>query len=473
MTFSSPIFLFIFFPFFIFCYYLIRPSFRNGLITIASLVFYFWGEPRFVVIMVLSVLLNYLTGLFADNKYPLYVRRISVVFCIVANLGLLFVFKYLGFFTEIVNQITQLQLKIPQIALPIGISFFTFQGMSYVLDVYHEKVYSQKKLSTVMLYIAMFPQLIAGPIVRYRDIVGQIENREVNFEKLRSGIIRFTVGLSKKMILANSMGIVVDQIFAIDPGGLPILVTWFGAVAYAMQIFFDFSGYSDMAIGLGKMLGFEFMENFKYPYTANNIKDFWRRWHISLSEWFRDYLYFPMGGSRKGNIYFHLAVVFLATGIWHGATWNFVLWGMWHGTFRIFEQWIERKGHNISGILGWLYTIFVVLIGWVLFRADNLTYAWRYLQRMFGFLSSGFIPYSVNWFLSVKTVLGITACVFVAVIFGLKPMMKIREHWNESLVFGALKTIGLIVILFYSIALVMTSSYNPFIYFRFKEFGYE
>ena len=467
MTFSSPIFLFIFFPFFIFCYYLIRPSFRNGLITIASLVFYFWGEPRFVVIMVLSVLLNYLTGLFADNKYPLYVRRISVVFCIVANLGLLFVFKYLGFFTEIVNQITQLQLKIPQIALPIGISFFTFQGMSYVLDVYHEKVYSQKKLSTVMLYIAMFPQLIAGPIVRYRDIVGQIENREVNFEKLRSGIIRFTVGLSKKMILANSMGIVVDQIFAIDPGGLPILVTWFGAVAYAMQIFFDFSGYSDMAIGLGKMLGFEFMENFKYPYTAKNIKDFWRRWHISLSEWFRDYLYFPMGGSRKGNIYFHLAVVFLATGIWHGATWNFVLWGMWHGTFRIFEQWIERKGHNISGILGWLYTIFVVLIGWVLFRADNLTYAWRYLQRMFGFLSSGFIPYSVNWFLSVKTVLGITACVFVAVIFGLKPMMKIREHWNESLVFGALKTIGLIVILFYSIALVMTSSYNPFIYFRF------
>ena len=417
--------------------------------------------------MVLSVLLNYLTGLFADNKYPLYVRRISVVFCIVANLGLLFVFKYLGFFTEIVNQITQLQLKIPQIALPIGISFFTFQGMSYVLDVYHEKVYSQKKLSTVMLYIAMFPQLIAGPIVRYRDIVGQIENREVNFEKLRSGIIRFTVGLSKKMILANSMGIVVDQIFAIDPGGLPILVTWFGAVAYAMQIFFDFSGYSDMAIGLGKMLGFEFMENFKYPYTAKNIKDFWRRWHISLSEWFRDYLYFPMGGSRKGNIYFHLAVVFLATGIWHGATWNFVLWGMWHGTFRIFEQWIERKGHNISGILGWLYTIFVVLIGWVLFRADNLTYAWRYLQRMFGFLSSGFIPYSVNWFLSVKTVLGITACVFVAVIFGLKPMMKIREHWNESLVFGALKTIGLIVILFYSIALVMTSSYNPFIYFRF------
>lgn len=467
MTFSSPIFLFIFFPFFIFCYYLIRPSFRNGLITIASLVFYFWGEPRFVVIMVLSVLLNYLTGLFADNKYPLYVRRISVVFCIVANLGLLFVFKYLGFFTEIVNQITHLQLKIPQIALPIGISFFTFQGMSYVLDVYHEKVYSQKKFSTVMLYIAMFPQLIAGPIVRYRDIVGQIENREVNFEKLRSGIIRFTVGLSKKMILANSMGIVVDQIFAIDPGGLPILVTWFGAVAYAMQIFFDFSGYSDMAIGLGKMLGFEFMENFKYPYTAKNIKDFWRRWHISLSEWFRDYLYFPMGGSRKGNIYFHLAVVFLATGIWHGATWNFVLWGMWHGTFRIFEQWIERKGHNISGILGWLYTIFVVLIGWVLFRADNLTYAWRYLQRMFGFLSSGFIPYSVNWFLSVKTVLGITACVFVAVIFGLKPMMKIREHWNESLVFGALKTIGLIVILFYSIALVMTSSYNPFIYFRF------
>ncbi|MBQ9211564.1 MAG: MBOAT family protein [Clostridia bacterium] len=468
MTFSSSVFLFLFLPAFLLGYYLIRPSFRNGFVVFCSLVFYGWGEPRFLLVMICSVLMNYLLGLLADADREAFWRKTAVTLCVVMNLGLLFVYKYLGFFVTTLNQVASKAWPVPQIALPIGISFFTFQGMSYVIDVYRREVRAQKNPFRTMLYVVMFPQLIAGPIVRYKDIAAQIDHRSVNLDRMKAGIARFMVGLAKKMMLANTMGAVVDEIFAVDPASLAVPTAWLGAICYAMQIYYDFSGYSDMAIGLGKMIGFEFQENFRQPYVADSIKDFWRRWHISLSEWFRDYLYFPLGGSRRGNVYLHLAAVFLATGIWHGATWNFVLWGVWHGAFRILEYALEKKaGRRIRGVAGWIYTMLVVLIGWVLFRADNLGYAWSYLRRMFGLLPASFIPYSFGWYFTPKTGMVLLAALLVAVVPGMKFYAPLRRSIEARSWTRGLRRMVVIVLFLYSLALVMTSTYNPFIYFRF------
>ena len=468
MAFSSSVFLFLFLPVFLLGYFLIRPNLRNGFIVCFSLLFYAWGEPRFLFIMVLSVMLNYLLGWLVDADRASIWRKMSVILCVVLNLGLLFVYKYLGFFMTTLNQITSMNLTIPKIALPIGISFFTFQGMSYVLDVYRGQVRAQKNPIKTMLYVVMFPQLIAGPIVRYRDIAEQIDHRVVSVDRIHMGVKRFIIGLSKKMMLANSMGAVTDAIFAMKPETLTISTAWLGVICYAMQIYFDFSGYSDMAIGLGKIIGFDFLENFQHPYVSTSIKEFWRRWHISLSEWFRDYLYFPIGGSRKGNVYIHLGIVFLATGIWHGATWNFVIWGIWHGTFRILEYALEEKaGCRIRGPIGWLYTMLVVLIGWVFFRADNLEYALHYLQRMFGLLPVSFVPYSFTWFFTTKICIALSVSLIAAIALGIKTVESFLKKLENKPWMRIFKMVGLIFILIYSLMLVMTSTYNPFIYFRF------
>ncbi len=468
MAFSSSVFLFLFLPAFLLGYFLIRPGLRNGFIVCFSLLFYAWGEPRFLFVMVLSVFLNYLLGLLADADRGSAWRKLSVWLCVLLNLGLLFIYKYLGFFVTTLNQIIAVGLPVPKIALPIGISFFTFQGMSYVLDVYRRQVRAQKNPIRTMLYVVMFPQLIAGPIVRYKDIAEQIDHRVISSDRIRAGIERFIIGLSKKMMLANSMGAVTDAVFAMRPETLGIGTAWLGVICYAMQIYFDFSGYSDMALGLGRIIGFEFPENFHYPYVATSIKDFWRRWHISLSEWFRDYLYFPMGGSRTGNVYLHLGIVFLATGIWHGATWNFVIWGVWHGAFRIMEYALEKKtGRRIRGPAGWVYTMLVVLIGWVFFRADDPGYALDYLRRMFGLLPAAFVPYSFSWFFTGKTCIALLASLTAAVVFGIRPTETFLKKAGDRSWMRGLRTVGLIVILVYSLMLVMISTYNPFIYFRF------
>ena len=468
MTFSSPVFLFLFLPFFLAGYYLIRKDFRNIYILAGSVIFYAWGEPRFLLILIISAFLNYFLGLMADPGAGAKLRKTAVFLCVIMNLGLLFTYKYLMFFMENLQLLTGAKWAIPQITLPIGISFFTFQGMSYVLDVYRGQARTQRNPLKLILYIVMFPQLIAGPIVRYRDISEQIEHREVGLSQTGEGIERFIVGLSKKMILANTLGAVADAVFALQPENLAISEAWLGAVCYAMQIYFDFSGYSDMAIGMGKMLGFRFMENFRYPYMASSVKEFWRRWHISLSEWFRDYLYFPMGGSRKGNVYLHLAVVFLATGIWHGATWNFVIWGIWHGFFRIAEYALEKKAKvTIRGLGGWVYTMLVVLIGWVFFRADSLAYAWRYLLRMFGILQPTFIRYSFGWFFTPKAAALLAAACVTSVLPGVKGVSAGVKRITECRWGKVIARIGLVLLFWYSMALVMTSTYNPFIYFRF------
>ena len=472
MVFSSSVFLFLFLPITLIGYYLIRKPLRNAFLLVMSLGFYAWGEPKFIIIMMLSILVNYLSGLgihWSREKGRTGWARTAMIIGVVLNLGMLFYYKYFDFSLRIVNAVFGLQIPMQGIVLPIGISFFTFQGMSYMLDLYMGNVPVQKRLINVALYVALFPQLIAGPIVRYADVNDQIDERKVDVEGFAEGIRRFAIGLTKKMLLANVTAQVVDEIFAIDPARLQIPTVWLGIICYAVQIYFDFSGYSDMAIGLGRMFGFHFLENFNYPYISRSITEFWRRWHISLSTWFRDYLYIPLGGNRRGNVYVNLLIVFFATGIWHGAAFTFVLWGLWHGLFMLIDRVARKKNikflDSIPGV-NWVYTILVVLLGWVLFRADNLSYSMHYIGRMFGLVRGQQVNYTFFWFLNLKvaTVLGLAllACIPWKEVFK-KPYQWLMETDGGLLV----RNVWTVIILLISIILVMTSTYNPFIYFRF------
>ena len=338
MVFSSVLFLFGFLPIVLFVYFLSHPRYRNLVLLLASLFFYAWGEPKNVLLMLASIAVNYSLGLLIESKSK--GRKLFLILSLVFNLGMLFYFKYLNFAADIWAGITGHSLGIKDIALPIGISFFTFQIMSYVIDVYRENVPAQKSIIDLALYISLFPQLIAGPIVRYVDVEAQIKHRECSWAKAYDGATRFMIGFAKKVLIADQLAVLVDLVF--DRAGVgyhSIAGHWIGAVAYALQIYYDFSGYSDMAIGLGKLFGFDFLENFNYPYISRSIQEFWRRWHISLSTWFRDYLYIPLGGSRKGTVrtYINLIIVFLATGIWHGASFNFVVWGLYYAVFLVLE----------------------------------------------------------------------------------------------------------------------------------------
>lgn len=387
MVFSSIIFLFCFLPFVLVIYYLLDKRYRNVFLTGSSLFFYFCGEKRYVFIIIASILLNYLMGIALGWIRREKFRKITVWIAVLLNLSMLFYFKYMGFFSEVLGDITGAGLHIRQIALPIGISFFTFQGLTYVIDLYWRNVEVQKNPVKLGLYISFFPQLIAGPIVRYKDVAEQIDHRKQTIDKFAEGIYRFSVGLAKKVILANGAGIIADEIFGSAYSMHLTGTAWLGVVCYTLQIYFDFGGYSDMAIGLGKMFGFDFLENFDLPYLSSGIREFWRRWHISLSSFFRDYVYIPLGGSRRGNVYVHLFVVFLLTGLWHGASWNFIVWGMWHGIFIVAERlWSNSKlcTIKIPRIVGQMITLLIVMIGWVAFRADDLNYAMGYIGRMFG-----------------------------------------------------------------------------------------
>ena len=381
MVFSSTLFLFWFLPVVLVGYYLCGKNAKNYWLLLASLFFYSWGEPKYVLLMFTLIVINYICGLLLARDHNRYLLCATVIF----NLGILGYFKYFNFLMETVNAVLSLiggqSVSLNQIALPIGISFFTFQIMSYVIDVYRGTVPPQKSLAKLALYISLFPQLIAGPIVRYSDVAAQIDERNVTLGGIYTGAVRFMIGLSKKVLLSNQMAAIADAAFIqSDP---PALLAWMGAVAYALQIYFDFSGYSDMAIGLGKLFGFDFLENFNYPYISSSVKEFWRRWHISLSSWFRDYLYIPLGGSHcsREKTYRNLLIVFSMTGLWHGASWNFVVWGLWHGAFLILERVLGNR-FRMPKWLGHIYTMLVVLIGWVFFRADTLGQAAVYLRSM-------------------------------------------------------------------------------------------
>ena len=467
MLFSSTTFIFLFLPIVSATYLLARKEIRNNLLLLASLFFYAWGEPRYLLIMLLTILINYVGANYISRSKNDRHRKILLVLSIIADLSCLFYFKYFNFFIENLNNITHLNLHFIDVVMPIGISFYTFQAMSYLIDVYRCDVKAQKSIYNLALYITLFPQLIAGPIVKYHDVEEQISNRDSTFEKVSYGIKRFIIGLSKKMIIANTLGVIADQIFATPAQSFDTLTAWLGAITYSLQLFYDFSGYSDMAIGLGSIFGFKFLENFNYPYISKSITEFWRRWHISLSTWFKEYLYIPLGGNRvsKNRTYLNLLIVFLATGFWHGAAWNFIVWGLWHGFFIVLEKitgWHKMETKNIFHLcLKHLYASLVFIIGWVMFRAENMTYAFHYIQNMFGLTKIAKLQH-INGLDMQSGVILVVALVCATPIFH-----KMLDIPYKHKVLRSLVNIWLMILFIISLSIIANATYNPFIYFRF------
>lgn len=470
MLFSSSVFLFFFLPAVLIFYYGffrgIRPA-QNVCLLLASLVFYAWGEPWFVLVMMGSVAANYGFGLLAHMRRRRGYSTKPVVFAAVfSNLGLLFLFKYLVFTVKTINQLGG-DLAVPEIALPIGISFFTFQALSYVLDVAWGKAGVQRNLLNLGLYVSLFPQLIAGPIVRYVTVEHDLRYRKESWEEFSGGVCRFVVGLGKKVLLANQLASVADAAFGMPAGELSAPLAWLGSICYTLQIYYDFSGYSDMAIGLGRMFGFHFLENFSYPYIAGSITEFWRRWHISLSTWFRDYVYIPLGGSRvkpERKVIRNLFAVWLLTGIWHGANWTFLCWGLFYFLLLVAEKY-AGLGRNWPSWARHIFTLLMVNFGWVLFRAESLSAAGAYLSAMFRVTEHAAQSARVlglfqnNW-----SVLAL-ALVFAAPVG--KLLAERPEGRAAALVHGAVYAAMLTVILLASVSFLVKGTYNPFIYFNF------
>ena len=461
MVFSSLVFLFAYFPITLFIMKIAPIKYRNFILLIVSLFFYGWSEPEYIVLMVISCIVNYYFGhLIASRKDD---AKKILVLLVVFNLGLLGFFKYYDFFVSIVNSLGIDILKPLNIPLPVGISFYTFQAMSYPIDIYRNQADEQKSLVNFMCYVTCFPQLIAGPIVRYKDIAKQLESRIESADQFYEGIIRFVNGLAKKVLLANNAGVLWEAISATSQNQMSVALAWLGIIAYAFQIYFDFSGYSDMAIGLGKMFGFDFLENFNYPYIASSITDFWRRWHISLSTWFKDYVYIPLGGSRHGmfKTCCNLLIVWILTGFWHGANWNFVLWGLFYGLILIFEKIIGLKIlTKCPSFIRHGYALFFILIGWVLFAFTDISSIVEYLKIMFGqqvFINDLFMYYlRNNIFLLIICALASTPIIYTS----LNPL----KH-NRNL--EVLAPVWVIVIMFLCVAFICDATYNPFLYFRF------
>ena len=471
MVFSSSIFLFFFLPLVIAGYYLLKENYRLSFLLLTSLFFYAWGEPKYILIMLLSIVINYSFGIVIHKSIVYHTRKIIaktlLIFGIVCNLVILFYFKYFNFTLGTVNRFINTGFELRDIVLPIGISFYLFQGMSYLIDIYRKKVDVQKNPVKLAFYISFFPQLMAGPIIRYSDIKEQIDKRTVSVELFISGAQRFVIGLAKKVIIANNVGAVADIIFGTAASEIGIGTAWLGIMCYTFQIYFDFSGYSDMAIGLARIFGFKFLENFNYPYISKTMTEFWRRWHISLSSWFRDYVYIPLGGNKKGNVYANLFIVFALTGFWHGANWQFLVWGLWHGLFLIIERLFgfrEVKNRNIIP-LRYAFTTLIVMLGWVFFRSPNMSYALEYLGVMFGLVQLENVSFTLEYYLSPKTVF-----ILCLAIIASTPVLNSVSTWLKDTNALLVKCISYILILglfFLSIVFVTASSYNPFIYFRF------
>jgi alginate O-acetyltransferase complex protein AlgI len=477
MLFSSPVFLFLFLPAVLALYYLAPARLKNILLLLSSLFFYAWGETVYVFLMLASALANFGFGLAINQSRDSRFHGTWLWAGVCFNLSLLIGFKYLNFLVENLNVLSQ-ALNLPAITLqevhlPLGISFFTFQAMSYIIDVYRGEAAVQKRFSSIALYIALFPQLIAGPIVRYHDVANQILFRRIDAALVVSGIRRFVIGLGKKMLIANPLGEIADAVFSLPNNELGMAVVWFGVLCYALQIYFDFSGYSDMAIGLGRMFGFRFLENFNYPYIAQSLQEFWRRWHISLSRWFRDYLYIPLGGNRGSSLrtYFNLLLVFFLCGLWHGASWNFVIWGMIHGFFLV----VERAGMNNVLNRLWpavrhVYTLAVVCIAWVFFRAENLPYALDYLSAMLGFGPVGHKADQLQVLILQPDIL----LAFIAGVVLATPLYPwLSRTWfipylrgwpAVNFVVQSFLIFGIFALAIFAVA---STTYNPFIYFRF------
>ncbi len=471
MLFSSITFLYIFLPVVCLLYLVTKKELHNSILLIASIIFYAWGEPKYLAIMLVTIIVNYygaiLVDKFKNNKYK---AKTALIGTILVDLGFLIYFKYFDFIISNINSIFHSHIDLLEIIMPIGISFYTFQALSYLIDVYRNEVKVQKDFYKLALYISLFPQLIAGPIVKYHDIEAQIENRDVTFDKVSLGAKRFIIGLSKKIIIANTLGSVADKIFTQFPDTFSPLIAWLGAICYSFQLFFDFSGYSDMAIGLGLIFGFKFLENFNYPYISKSITEFWRRWHISLSTWFKNYVYISLGGNRKGLIKTlrNLGIVFLLTGIWHGASWNFVIWGVWNGFFIILEKilGVGKKDEILSGakrIFRHIYTILIFVSGWVIFRSDDMTYAFTYLKNMFGMIKVHDVLYPLAYYVDRFEIIILA----VAILCSTPIFSKMIQNSEENKTLKAFVNLWLIFLLVFSTMFIANSTYNPFIYFRF------
>lgn len=470
MLFSSITFLFIFLPLTLLLYYLVPFRMKNYVMLAASLIFYAWGEPVYIILMILSIILNYFCGQDIYEKWDnARAMKMSLIFGVVMNLLILGFFKYYGLLMDTINAILPIDIPYRVLALPIGISFYTFQAMSYLIDVYRKEVKPQENVLYFALYISMFPQLIAGPIVRYIDIEEQLKERSINSTKFGEGAMYFIRGLAKKVVLANTFGSVYEQVAAMQMGSFSTLTAWVGAIAYAFQIYFDFGGYSDMAIGLGKMFGFEFLPNFNYPYIAKSITDFWRRWHISLSTWFREYVYIPLGGNRctPSRHILNLLIVWMLTGLWHGAQWNFMFWGLYYGVILILEKYLwGSKIEKLPAAVQHIYAFVLVLFGWVFFFSPTLGYAGQYLKVMFGigakgiFDKQGFFMIFTNWLLIVIAILA-------SAPRGYKLLKKITGCWQSEEVRAIVTCAVYIAMFLLCIAFLVTETYNPFLYFRF------
>ncbi|NBV05761.1 MAG: MBOAT family protein [Proteobacteria bacterium] len=467
MVFSSNIFLFLFLPLTLFLYFaapekLVGKKYKNYLLLLASLLFYAWGEPQYLVLLIVSIVGNYFFGLAIEKKSRDFYVTVAIAF----NLLLLGYFKYANFLVENLNHILPYQITLAKVHLPIGISFFTFHAISYLVDIYRKKSRAQKNIFDLALYIAFFPQLIAGPIVRYNFIEKYLTKRRHNLFFVAYGIRRFLIGLGKKVIIANPLGEVADVVFALPAADLSTPLSWFGIICYTLQIYFDFSGYSDMAIGLARICGFKFPENFNYPYISRSIKEFWRRWHMSLSAWFRDYVYIPLGGNRVSlsRQYFNLVLVFFLCGLWHGASWNFIIWGMFHGFFLVAER-IVPSHFVVPKFLQYFYAIFVVIIGWVFFRSPDLSHALNYLHTMFGDV----VAASTNLDTARLLHSHFVWMSFALAIIGFSPLVKniSLKLIRKNKTFFVAYDIFLIGVFVFAIIRISASTHNPFIYFQF------
>lgn len=464
MLFSSIIFLFYFLPITLLAYFIVPGRFKNLILFIASVFFYSWGEPVYVFLMLFSALFNYFMAIdIGKEKVHGQTGKKTLVFTVVVNLFVLCFFKYYGFLMDTVNGILGTQISYTALALPIGISFYTFQALSYIFDVYRGNVKVQVNPLKFALYLALFPQLIAGPIVKYKDIALQLDSRKVTLEKFGEGTQRFILGLGKKVILANNLGALHAGILAMEGSQVSVLTYWIGIAAYTLQIYFDFSGYSDMAIGLGKMFGFEFLENFNYPYISRTITEFWRRWHMSLSTWFREYVYIPLGGNRVSvpRHILNLMIVWSLTGLWHGASWNFVAWGVYYGLLLIAEKYF--LGKYLKKLPSWVqhvYTMLIVMIGWVFFSCESLGAALTFLKTMF---FAGGVPFAnmqTMYLLRTNWIFLLLGCITATP----EPMKQFRIFCKKFSILSIVLVLGLLML---CTAYLVFSSYNPFLYFRF------
>ena len=462
MVFTSISFIYYFLPLLLICYFVVPKKFRNIILLMFSVLFYFYGEPKYILLMLIEVLISYVVGLLIDK----YKSKNILIIGIFIHVLLFGIFKYFNFVIINVNNLFHSNLNLLNVVLPIGISFYTFQIISYEIDVYNKKVNVQSNILKYFLYVFLFPQLIAGPIVRYQDVNNEIDNRNVTFEMFANGLRRFIIGLSKKVIIANNLGELCN--IYLNLGDKSVLFTWIFAISYMLQIYFDFSGYSDIAIGLGKMLGFNFPENFNYPYMAKSITDFWRRWHMTLSSWFRDYVYIPLGGNKKGVLkqIRNILIVWSLTGLWHGASWNFIVWGLYFGILLILEKFILKKYFsNVPKFIKGIYTLFLVMISFVIFQGDSLSSAFNIIKGLFGLNGELFINNVTLYYLK-GYVLFIVLGVIGSTNYVKNLVIKISNRKGKKII-NILEPIYLLILLIIVTMYLIDSSYNPFLYFRF------